>query len=67
MLKSEILTITALSALGLCLLLSLAKEAVKKPAQREAINHGCSFLFFAAVVLIAVSQLPEVDGFFIGR
>jgi len=47
----EILTIIALSALGLCLLCGLAKMAMKNPKKR------CGALFFVAVALMAVGQL----------
>ncbi len=55
----EILTIVALSALGLCLLCGLAKMAMKNPKKRSDCDKACGALFFVAVALMAVSQLLE--------
>jgi len=55
----EILSITALSALGLCLLCGLAKMAMKSNEAKKGCDKACGILVFAAVVLIAVSQLLE--------
>ncbi len=53
----EILTIIALSALGLCLLCGLAKMAMKNPKKRGDCDKACGALFFVAVALMAVGQL----------
>ena len=53
----EILTIVALSALGLCLLCGLAKMAMKNPKKRSDCDKACGALFFVAVALLAVGQL----------
>ena len=53
----EILTIIALSALGLCLLCGLAKMAMKNPKKRSDCDKACGALFFVAVALMAVGQL----------
>ena len=53
----EILSIVALSALGLCLLCCLAKSAMKKGDKGK--NHcdkACGAFVFLAIVLLAVSQ-----------
>ncbi len=55
----EILSIVALSSLGLCLLCGLAKMAMKKPQAKQACNKACSLLLFVGLVLIGVSQLLE--------
>ena len=55
----EILSITALSALGLCLLCGLAKMAMKSNEAKKSCDQACGILVFAAVVLVAVSQLLE--------
>ena len=60
----EILSITALSALGLCLLCGLAKMAMKSNEAKKSCDKACGMLVFAAVVLVAVSQLltrREID------
>lgn len=59
----EILTIIALSVLGLGLLSGLAGGASKNAKTKEKLNQICSLLFFLAVVLIAVGQLLTEDGF----
>lgn len=53
----EILTIVALSSLGLCLLCGLAKMAMKNPKKRSDCDKACGALFFVAVALLAVGQL----------
>lgn len=53
----EILSIVALSLLGLCLLCGLAKMAMKKDSAKKNCDKACSMAVFAAVVLIGVSQL----------
>jgi len=53
----EILTIIAISALGLCLLCGLAKMAMKNPKKRSDCDKACGALFFVAVALMAVGQL----------
>jgi len=55
----EILSITALSALGLCLLCGLAKITMKSNEAKKSCDKACGMLVFAAVVLVAVSQLLE--------
>ena len=55
--NKEILSIIALSALGLCLLCGLAKMAMKNDKAKKGCDHACNLLVFVAVVLIAVSQL----------
>jgi hypothetical protein len=55
--NKEILTIIALSSLGLCLLLGLAKMAMKSDKAKKGCDNACSLLVFVAVVLVAVSQL----------
>lgn len=53
----KILTITALSLLGLCLVCSLAKTAVKKDSNKKNCDKCCTVAVFIAVVLLGVSQL----------
>ena len=53
----EILTIVALSSLGLCLLCGLAKMAMKNSKKRGDCDKACGALFFVAVALLAVGQL----------
>ena len=53
----EILTIIALSVLGLCLLVGLGKSMTKNPKKKMDCDKACGMLFFVAVVLLAVSQL----------
>ncbi len=53
----EILTIIALSALGLCLLCGLGKMAMNNPKKRSDCVKACVALFFVAVALMAVGQL----------
>ena len=66
----EILTIVALSALGLCLLCGLAKMAMKNPKKRSDCDKACGALFFVAVALLAVGQLlgetHKISGFEMG-
>ena len=60
----EILAITALSALGLCLAIALVCAFLGKG--KKKVKDGCnkvgSFLFFSALVLLAVSNLLPEDG-----
>ena len=53
----EILTIIALAALGLCLLCSLAKAAMKGDKAKKQCDKACGAFVFLAIVLLAVSQL----------
>ena len=53
----EILTIIGLSCLGLCLLLCLLKMSMKDKKGQANCDKSCGMLFFAAAVLIGVSQL----------
>ena len=54
----EILTIIALAALGLCLLCSLAKAAMKKGDKgKKHCDKACGAFVFLAIILLAVSQL----------
>ena len=54
----EILTIVALAALGLCLLCSLAKSAMKKgDKSKKHCDKACGAFVFLAIILLAVSQL----------
>lgn len=53
----EILTIIGLSCLGLCLLLCLLKMSMKDKKGQANCDKACGMLFFAAAVLIGVSQL----------
>ena len=59
----KVLTIASLVLLGLCLLLRLAKMAMKKDSKKVFLDRGCSLLFFIAVVLLAVSQLLVDEGY----
>ena len=53
----KILSIIALSLLGLCFLCGLAKMVMKKDSDKKNCDKVCSMAIFAAVVLIGVSQL----------
>ena len=53
----EILTIVALATLGLCLLCSLAKAAMKGDKGKKHCDKACGAFVFLAIVLLAVSQL----------
>lgn len=53
----KILSIVALSLLGLCLLCALAKNAMKGDKSKKACDNACSMSVFAALALLAVSQL----------
>jgi hypothetical protein len=53
----EILSIIGLSCLGLCLLLCLLKMSMKDKKGQANCDKSCGMLFFAAAVLIGVSQL----------
>lgn len=61
MITRKILSIVALSSLGLCLLCSVAKMAMKNPNTKQSCNHACSLLIIVAVVLVGVSQLLEEE------
>jgi len=54
----EILSIVALAVLGLCLLCSLAKSAMKKGDKgKKHCDKACGAFVFLAIALLAVSQL----------
>ena len=53
----EILSIVALSLLGLCFLCGLAKMAMKKDSDKKNCDKACSMAIFAAAALVGVSQL----------
>jgi len=55
----NILTIIALSALGLCLFVALAKMAMKSDKTKKSCDHACGMLAFIAAVLLAVAQFME--------
>ena len=60
----EILSIVALSLLGSCLLCGLAKMAMKGDSAKKNCDKACSMAVFAAVVLLAISQLiGKTDGY----
>ena len=60
----ETLTIMAIVALGLCLLLGLAKMAMKSQKAKQTGDYACNLLVFVAVILLGVSQLlGNKDGF----
>ena len=60
----EILSIVALSLLGLCLLCGLAKMAMRGDSAKKNCDKACSMAVFATVVLLAISQLiGETDGY----
>ena len=60
----EILSIASLSLLVLCLLCGLAKMAMKKDSHKKNCDKACVLAVFAAVVLLAISQLiGETDGY----
>ena len=64
----EILSIVALSLLGLCFLCGLAKMAMKKDSDKKNCDKACSMAIFAAVVLVGVSQLlTETEKYGDGR
>ena len=52
----EILTIIAMAALGLCLVLAFSKGMTKNLKTKESMTHACSFLVLIAVALLAVTQ-----------
>jgi hypothetical protein len=52
----EILTIIAMAALGLCLVLAFSKGLTKNLKTKESITHVCSLLVVIAVSLLAVTQ-----------
>ena len=53
----EILSIVALSLLGLCFLSGLVKMAMKKESHKKPYEQGCAASVFIAVVLLGISQL----------
>lgn len=53
----EILSIIALSLLGLCLLTALAKMSMKKDKDKKNCDMMCSLMLFIAAALIGISQL----------
>ena len=55
--NKEILSIAALAALGLCLLLGLSRMAMKKDSNKEMVDRFSSLFVFIAIVLLSVSQL----------
>ena len=57
--NEEILSLTALSAMGLCLLCILAKMMTKNDKAKKRCDQVCSLLVFISVVLVGVSQLVE--------
>ena len=60
----EILSIVALSLLGLCLLCGLAKMAMRGDSAKKNCDKACSMAVFATVVLLAISQLiGETEAF----
>ena len=60
----EILTIIAISSLGLCLLCSFLKMLLKSNKYRQSCDKGCIVLVFMGAILLGVSQLlPTVDSF----
>ena len=64
----EILSIVALSLLGLCFLCGLAKMAMKKDSDKKNCDKACSMAIFAAVALVGVSQLlTETEKYGDGR
>ena len=60
---SEILSIIALAALGLCLICGLAKMAMKSDKTKKGCDDACSLLVFIAVVVLGISQLLNEDGY----
>jgi len=55
----NILTIIALSLLGLCLFVALAKMATKNNKRKQTCDQVCGMLVFVSAVLLAVSQFIE--------
>ena len=53
----EILSIIALSLLGLCLLSGLVKMTMKNESHKKPYEQGCAASVFIAVVLLGISQL----------
>lgn len=53
----KMLTIIALAALGLCLLMGLLKMMMKDAKKKRGCDTACSMLVFVAVVLLAVNQM----------
>ena len=53
----KILTIVALAALGLCVLMALVKMTMKDAKKKRDCDMACSMLVFIAVVLLAVNQM----------
>ena len=61
----EILTIIALSTIGLCLICGLSKMSMKSDNAKKSCDNACNLLFFISIVLIGASQLlnnPEKYG-----
>ena len=52
----EILTIIAMAALALCLVLAFSKGLTNKANTKSAMTHACSLLVVIAVALLAVTQ-----------
>lgn len=52
----EILTIIAMAALALCLVLAFSKGLTKNLKTKESMTHVCSLLVVIAVALLAVTQ-----------
>ena len=52
----HILTIIAMAALGLCLVLAFSKRLTKNLKTKETMSHIFSFLVFIAIALVAVTQ-----------
>jgi hypothetical protein len=53
----EILSIIALSLLGLCFLSGLVKMTMKNESHKKPYEQGCAASVFIAVVLLGISQL----------
>ena len=58
----EVLSIVALGALGLCLLMGLGKMAMKNPAKKAQMDKACGFLVFVAAALVGVTQVLKIGG-----
>ena len=64
----EILSIISIVSLGLCLFLGLVKRMMKKDSMKKDCDKVCAVLVFAAIVLLAVSQLlGETSNFDLGE
>ena len=53
----KILSISALVCIGVCVLMASLKMMMHSDKKRMQVNQLCGMLFFAAVVLLGVSQL----------